>query len=58
MKSIELSEKEIGIVKCALSHYKDFCTDCIVAFSETLHEEYFENRGKDVEKLKKRLYQL
>lgn len=55
---IELSQSEIGTIKCALARYNEFCDNCVSAFSGTGHDEYYKGRKEEIEKLQEKIYTI
>lgn len=55
---VELTDKELGTIKCALARYNEFCEDCISSFAGTGHDEYYKSRKEETEKLQQKIYML
>lgn len=55
---VELTDKELGTIKCALARYKEFCDNCISAFAGTGHDDYYKGRKEETEKLQEKIYML
>lgn len=55
---IDLTDNEIGTIKCALARYKEFCDNCISAFSGTGHDDYYKGRKEETEKLQEKIYTI
>lgn len=55
---VELTEKELGTIKCALARYNEFCENCISSFAGTGHDEYYKSRKEETGKLKQKIYIL
>lgn len=55
---IDLTDKEIGTIKCALSRYYEFCDNCVSAFEGTGHDDYYKGRKEETEKLQEKIYTL
>ena len=55
---IELTDKEIGTIKCALARYKEYCDNCISAFAGTGHDDYYKGRKEETEKLQEKIYTI
>lgn len=56
--NIELTEGDIGILKCALARYKDFCDNCVSAFEGTGHDEHFKIQKKKTERMQEKFYAI
>lgn len=55
---IELTDKEIGTIKCALARYKEYCDNCVSAFAGTGHDDYYKGRKEETEKLQEKIYTI
>ena len=56
--NIELTEGEIGLIKCALARYKDFCENCVCAFKGTGHDRHFKIRKLKTERMQEKIYAI
>lgn len=57
-RQVVLTDREIGIIKCALERYKQFCIDAASAFKGTGHDEHFLKRKDSVSELQDRFYSI
>lgn len=57
-RQVVLTDREIGLIKCALARYKQFCIDAASAFKGTGHDEHFMKRKDSISELQDRFYEI